>query len=75
MSISLRLAYFARRLAIIRALISIAGQTRIRKIVRNRLATMLSANNVIDFMRESSVVLMKQAIFTSEHRPLNYFSG
>lgn len=59
----------------IRALVSIADQTRIRKIVRDRLTTMLPADNVINLMRESSVVLMKQAIFTSEYRPLNYLSA
>jgi hypothetical protein len=36
---------------------------------------MLPANNVIDFMRKPSVILMKQAIFAPEHRPLNHCSA
>jgi len=36
---------------------------------------MLPTDNVIDFMRESRIVLMKQAILTSEHRSLNYFGA
>lgn len=55
-----------------RALVSIANQTRIGQVVRNRLTTMLPADNVIDFMRESRILLMKQAILTSEHRALNH---
>jgi hypothetical protein len=40
-----------------------------KQVVRNRLTTMLPANNVIDFMRKPSVILMKQAIFAPEASP------
>jgi hypothetical protein len=49
--------------------------TCVGEVVRNRLATVLPANDVIDFMRKRSVVLMKQAVFTPEHCPLNNFSA
>jgi hypothetical protein len=59
----------------VRTFVSIANHARIRKIVRCRLAAVLPANDVIDFVRERRVILVKQTIFTPEHRPLHHFGA
>jgi hypothetical protein len=59
----------------VRTFISIADHAGKGKIVRTRLAAMLSAYNVIDLMGKGTVIFMKQAIFASEHRPLHYFGA
>jgi hypothetical protein len=68
---------FARRRhgGYVRTFVSIADHACIRKVVRTRVTAMLSANDVIDLMRKGTVVLMKQAIFTSERRALHYFGA
>lgn len=56
----------------VRTFVSIADHARVGKIVRVLRAAMLSADDVIDFVRKDSVIFVQQAIFTSESRPANY---
>jgi hypothetical protein len=34
---------------------------------------MLPANDVVDFMAKRCIIFMNQAVFTPEHRPMDYF--
>jgi hypothetical protein len=43
------------------------------EIGRTRLTAVLPANDVINFVRKRSVILMEQAVFAPEHRPLHNF--
>lgn len=36
---------------------------------------MLPAHDVIDFMTKRRIILMKQAILTPEHRPMDYLGS
>jgi hypothetical protein len=46
-------------------------QNHTREIVCDCFAPMLSVKDVIDFIWKDCVLLMKQAVFTPKHRPLN----
>jgi hypothetical protein len=59
----------------VRTFVSIADHARIRKVISSCVAAMLSANDVIDLVRKRTVILMNDAIFTSQHRPLHYFGA
>jgi hypothetical protein len=34
---------------------------------------MLPASDVVDFMAKRCIIFMNQAVFTPEHRPMDYF--
>jgi hypothetical protein len=59
----------------ITALITIAGDARIRQILEFGRAAMLTANHVVDLMRETGVVLVNQAVLAATSGAAGYIGS